>query len=90
MRDSSKRKRKWVAPLVCAAVVLAFLIALLGLVLLPVVMPLLGIGTADGAAMAALGLYALVLLAVIVGVVVALVQRLREIQKGEEEDAKKY
>ena len=29
MQDSSKRKRKWVAPLVCAAVVLAFLIALL-------------------------------------------------------------
>ena len=40
--------------------------------------------------MAALVLYALMLLAVIVGVVVALVQRLREIRKGEEEDARKY
>ena len=90
MRDSSRRRRKWVAPLVCAAVVLVFLLVLLGLVLLPVVMPLLGIGTADGAAMAALVLYALVLLAVTVGVVVALVQRLREIRKGEEEDARKY
>ena len=35
-------------------------------------------------------LYALVLLAVIVGVVIALIQRLREIERGEEEDARKY
>ena len=90
MRDSSKRRRKWVAPLVCAAVALAVLLVLLGLVLLPVLMPLLGIGMMDRAAVVVLVLYALVLLALIAGVVIALVQRLREIRGGEEEDAKKY
>jgi type III secretory pathway component EscS len=40
--------------------------------------------------MLALGLYGVLIVAMIVGVVMALCQRLREIRGGEEEDAKKY
>ena len=85
MQDSSKRKRKWVAPLVCAAVVLAFLIALLAL-------PVLALADGGGvtAEILAIALFAVPVLAVIAGVVIVLVQRLREIRGGEEEDAKKY
>ena len=90
MRGDSEKRRKKFAPLACAVAALGVLGVLLGLVLLPVLMPLLGIGIMDGAAAVALGLYALALLAVIAGVIAALRQRLREIDGGEEEDAKKY
>ena len=40
--------------------------------------------------MLAFGLYSLMIVAMIVGVLMALRQRLREIRGGEEEDAKKY
>lgn len=86
MRDNSEKRRKKVAPLLCAAVVVVFLGLFLGALLLP----LLDVGSGDGGAVVILILYALVLLAVIVGVVIALIQRLREIERGEEEDARKY
>ena len=62
----------------------------MGLVLGALLLPLLDVGSGDGGAVVILILYALVLLAVIVGVVIALIQRLREIERGEEEDARKY
>lgn len=37
-----------------------------------------------------LGVYALILIAVFIGVLAALRQRLKEIDRGEEEEAKKY
>ena len=86
MRDNSEKRRKKVAPLLCAEVVVVFLGLFLGALLLP----LLDVGSGDGGAVVILILYALVLLAVIVGVVIALIQRLREIERGEEEDARKY
>ena len=46
---------RWMLAALLAAALLGLTAA--GLVLLPVVMPLLGIGTADGAAMAALSAY---------------------------------
>ena len=85
MRDNSEKRRKKVAPLLCAVVVVVFLGLFLGALL-----PLLDVGSGDGGAVVILILYALVLLAVIVGVVIALIQRLREIERGEEEDARKY
>ena len=86
MPGNSERKGRKTAPVVCAVVVIAFLGVLLGAILLP----LLGVGSGDGAAAVILLLYALVILAVIVGVVVALRQRLREIDGGEEDEARKY
>ena len=52
--------------------------------------PLFDAGTGAGVAIGILVLYAGFILAVIVGVLLALRQRLREIERGEEEDAKKY
>lgn len=86
MRGNSDKKRKRAAPLVCAAVIIVFLGLFLGLLLLP----LLDISSGDGAVLAILVLYALVIVAMIIGVVIALAQRLREIDGGEEDDAKQY
>ena len=66
------------------------MVVFLGLFLGALLLPLLDVGSGDGGAVVILILYALVLLAVIVGVVIALIQRLREIERGEEEDARKY
>ena len=90
MRGDSEKRRKKFAPLACAVAALGVLGVLLGLVLLPVVLPRLGIGTGDGAAAVVLVLYALALLAVMGGVIAATLQRLREIDRGEEDDAKQY
>lgn len=84
--DKKRRNRQKTAPIVCAAVVVGFLGVLLGAILLP----LLGVGGGGGAAVVILLLYALVILAVIIGVVIALRQRLREIDAGEEDDARQY
>jgi len=51
---------------------------------------LLGVGPSDALAAGFLGLYVLLGLAVLFGVIAALRQRLRELRGGEEEDAKKY
>ena len=86
MRGNSEKRRRKIAPMVCAVVILGVLGVLLGLV----VLPLLGLGRGDSAAVVILALYALALLAVMIGVIAATLQRLREIDRGEEEDAKKY
>ena len=86
MRGNSEKRRRKIAPMVCAVVILGILGVLLGLV----VLPLLGLGRGDSTAMVILALYALALLAVMIGVIAATLQRLREIDRGEEEDAKKY
>lgn len=85
MRNGTKKGKK-IAPIICAAVV----IGLLGIYLGVVLVPLLG-ASFDGLLVAGiLALYALIILAVIGGILLALRQRLREIEGGEEEDAKKY
>ena len=66
------------------------ILGVLGVLLGLVVLPLLGLGRGDSAAVVILALYALALLAVMIGVIAATLQRLREIDRGEEEDAKKY
>lgn len=82
--DTKKRKR--IAPIVCAGVVIALLLVYLMIFLYPV----LGAEVGDGLAIAVLIICALSLLAVIGGVILALRQRLKEIEGGEEDDAKKY
>jgi len=60
------------------------------LVLAVALFPLLGAELGNTLAAVFIGVYALAVLAIIGGVAAALVQRLREIDKGEEDDAKKY
>ena len=83
MRDTTKKKR---ASILSAAVI----VGLLGIVIATVLVPLVRETNGDGIAIGFLVVYGLVLVAVIVGVLAALGQRLKEIEGGEEEDAKKY
>lgn len=83
MQETTKRKK---APILCAAII----IGVLAIFLACIAFPLLGSAFGEWMAMGILLLYGGVIVAVIVGVVLALRQRLREIEGGEEEDAKKY
>ena len=86
MPNNSDRRRKKIAPLLCAGGAILVLGVYLGALLLPLLAEVGG----HFLAAACLVLYALVVLAMIGGVIAALVQRLREIERGEEEDARKY
>lgn len=86
MPNNSDRRRKKIAPLLCAGGAILVLSIYLGVLLLPLLAEVGG----HFLAAAFLVLYALVVLAMIGGVIAALVQRLREIERGEEEDARKY
>lgn len=83
MRETTKKKK---TPILCAAII----IGVLALFLACILFPLLGSAVGEWMAVGILLLYGGVIVAVIVGVVMALRQRLREIEGGEEEDAKKY
>ncbi|MBO5796898.1 MAG: hypothetical protein J6R77_00945 [Clostridia bacterium] len=78
---TKKRAAFW-----CAAVIIGALGLFLATFLLPLLGELYGVWIAVGVLL----LYAALILAVIVGVLVALRQRLKEIESGEEEEAKKY
>ena len=84
MRNNTKRKR--LAPVLCAGGAILFLTGLLALL----ACGLLDLGSEDGVAIGILVLYGVILLAMIAGVAAALIQRLRELDRGEEEDARKY
>jgi len=71
----------------------ALVIAVPALLLAGGVLHLAGtVGTLDGGAFPAgfLAVYGLVLLAVVIGVLIALHQRRKEIQRGEEDEANQY
>lgn len=85
MQNATKNRKK-IAPVICAAIVIAILLVYLGIFLFPV----LGEELGGGIAIIVLIIFAASLLAVIGGVVLALRQRLKEIEGGEEEDAKQY
>lgn len=78
-------KKKWAA-IVCAAVI----VGLLGLFLAAILFPLIGQAVGEAVAMGFLLVYGLGIVAVIVGVLLALRQRLKELKGGEEDEAKKY
>ena len=84
MRGNTKKK---IAPVVVTILVLLWVGPLVGAVL--AVMAGLA-GTEASGVLPFLLLYALAGGAVVVGVLTAMAQRLREIDGGEEEDAKKY
>lgn len=83
MRDTTRKKR---AAVTCAAVV----IVILGIYLAVFLYPLLGASFGEPAAVGLLLVYGLFIAAMILGILLSLRQRLRELNSGEEEDAKKY
>ena len=84
MRNNTKGKI--LAPILCAGAALLFL----GGVLIVLVSTMMGVGPAEGTVIGIFAVYALVILAVIIGVIGALFQRLREIRGGEADEAKCY
>lgn len=83
MRDIIKKKKgAWIS----AVAVIVFLTIILVTVLIPVIGEVHG----EWIAMGVLVLYALVIVAVILGIFIALKQRIIELESGEEEDAKQY
>lgn len=85
MRNGTKKSKKK-APIICAAVMIAFL----GIFLATILFPLIGEAMGGVLAVGFLLIYGGVIVAAIIGIIAALRQRLREIEGGEEEDAKKY
>ena len=78
-------RKKWTA-ILCAAVI----VGVLGLFLAAILFPLVGQAVGEAVAMGFLLVSGLAVVAVIVGVLAALRQRLKEIRGGEEDAAKKY
>lgn len=85
MRNTTKKSKRR-APIICAAVVIGFLVIYLAAILFPLIGQIYG----ELLAVGFLVVYGVLIVAVIVGVLAALRQRLKEIEGGEEEDAKKY
>ena len=83
MRNTTDKKR---GAIICAALGIGFFSVILAVILVPLV------GEAYGDVMVRIFLlvYGGIILAIILGIAAALHQRLRELESGEEEDARKY
>ena len=87
MQNGTEKKRKGLAAAIAALVMVIFFgLILLGLLSALEETAVFGVPLAT----AFLVIYALVVLAMILGVIAALRQRLRELKGGEEDEAKKY
>ena len=87
MRKTTDRKKKTAGAVLAAGFFILFVLACLAFLLLP----LLPWGTSLWAAViGVVVLCVLPLAAVLIGVMAVLIQRLREIEGGEEDEAKKY
>ena len=82
MEKKSKKRVAVVAALVAIALMTVYLVA----IIIPLVRETLG----EGIAVAILAIYGALILVSIVGVTLALKQRLKEIESGEEDEAKRY
>ena len=86
MRSGSDKRRGRLAPVLAALGTTVVVLVFVG----SVVWAFLASGGADTIAVGIMALYALAGIAVIAGVLAAMVQRLRELKRGEEEDARQY
>lgn len=84
MRKTTDRKKR--AAILCTLVVLVIAAVYLAIMLFA----MLSEQGADIVAWLVVGIYCVLVVAIIAGVLIALNQRLRELEVGEEEDAKKY
>lgn len=81
-----RKNTKKLAPIACAAIVVALLVLYIAFIAFTVLTDSLG----DVVGMLVLVVVTGIILAAIIGVLAALRQRMKEIDKGEEEDAKIY
>lgn len=82
----SSKKDKKTAAFICAIIMIAILSGILITILFPLAILTFG----EPIAVALLLVYIITILAVIIGVIIALIQRIREINSGEEEESQKY
>lgn len=85
MRDGTKKSKK-AAPIICTGVI----IAVLSVILATILYPLMVISRGSTFAMIFLIAYGLIIAAVMAGIIIALIERLKEIKGGEEDDASQY
>ena len=88
MQNSTDRRKKKVAPIVVAILVILYILPAVSVAVLAM-MGIIEMGVGPAPVLFIL-LYLLIGAAVIGGVLAAMRQRLREIDGGEEEDARKY
>ena len=86
MPDTTKKNSKKNAPILCAVITIAFLATFIGVI----IFPLLGESYGNTAVVGFLIVYSLIIMAIIAGILVALHQRLNEIEGGEEDVATQY
>ena len=86
MPNDTNLNKKKKAPVICAVL----MIGLLGILLGIMIFSMLNEANGELAAIGVIIIYGLLVLATIIGIVIALRQRLREIEGGEEDDAKQY
>ena len=83
---SMEKKSKKKVAVICALVVIALMTLYLVGIVIPLVRETMGVGIA----VTILVIYGTIILASMVGVTLALRQRLKEIESGEEDEAKRY
>ena len=84
--QKSIKKKKYIGSMVSAAV----MIGMMGVILAILLVPLLMENLTETVAVLVLGFYALMIIATIVGILLALRQRIKEIEGGEEDAASQY
>ena len=84
--QKSIKKKKYIGSMVSAAV----MIGIMGVILAILLVPLLMENLTETVAVLVLGFYALMIIATIVGILLALRQRIKEIEGGEEDEARNY
>jgi len=84
--QKSIKKKKYIGSMVSAAV----MIGIMGVILAILLVPLLMENLTEAVAVLILGFYALMIIAIIVGILLALRQRIKEIEGGEEDAASQY
>ena len=82
MEKKSKKRVAVIAALVVIALMTVYLVA--------IIIPLVRVSLGETVAIGILVIYGAVILASMVGVTLALRQRLKEIESGEEDEAKRY
>ena len=86
MQENRSNRRKKTAPILCALLFITLALVYLSIAVVPLVFA----AVAFPIALSICILYGGVAIAVIVGVILALRQRLQELDRGEEDDAKQY
>ncbi len=88
--NTNRPNRKKVAPIVITIVVVLYILSLLAILTKIISFSRQQLAEDAGPLLPILGIYAILGIVVIFGVIKAMLQRMKEIDRGEEEEASKY